>query len=46
MNFVITTTGQILGCMVFALLLVRGIVAIAYDFTKWTLHRNGIDPEE
>jgi hypothetical protein len=46
MNFVITTTGQILGCMVFALLLVRGIVAIAYDFTKWTLRRNGVDTQE
>jgi hypothetical protein len=46
MNYIITTSGQIVGCTVFALLLVRGVVAIAYDFTKWTLRRNGIDADE
>jgi len=46
MNSVMTTGGQILGCMVFALLLVRGLVAIASDFTDWTVRRNGMDGEE
>jgi hypothetical protein len=43
MNFVISTGGQIVGCTVFALLIVRGLVAIANDFTTWTLRRNGMD---
>jgi hypothetical protein len=46
MNHLITTTGQLTGCMVFALLMVRGLVAIANDFTKWTLQRNGIDEDQ
>jgi hypothetical protein len=46
MDLVITTGGQIIGCTVFALLLVRGLVAIANDFTNWTLRRNSIDPDE
>ena len=45
MHLVITTGGQIVGCTVFALLIVRGLVAIAYDFTKWTLRRNGIEDD-
>ncbi len=45
MNFVITTAGQLIGCMIFALLLVRGVVALAYDFTDWTMKKNGIDPD-
>ena len=40
------TFGQIVGCTVFAFLLVRGLVAMANDLTNWTLRRNGIDPEE
>jgi hypothetical protein len=46
MNFVITTSGQIIGCTVFALLIVRGLAAIANDFTNWTLRRNGVDTDE
>jgi hypothetical protein len=46
MDLVLTTGGQIVGCPVFALLMVRGLVAIANDFTNWTLRRNGIDPDE
>jgi len=42
----INTFGQIVGCTVFAFLLVRGLVAMANDLTNWTLRRNGIDPEE
>jgi hypothetical protein len=45
MHLVITTGGQIVGCTVFALLIVRGLVAIANDFTNWTLRKNGIDEE-
>jgi hypothetical protein len=45
MHLVTTTGGQIVGCTVFALLIVRGLVAIANDFTKWTLRRNGIEDE-
>jgi hypothetical protein len=44
-SLVITTGGQIIGCTVFALLLVRGLVAIANDFTNWTLRRNSIDQD-
>jgi hypothetical protein len=43
MDFVLTTAGQIVGCMVFALLIVRGLVALANDFTNWTLHRNSTE---
>jgi len=46
MNMVFTTGGQIIGCTVFALLIVRGLVAIASDFTKWTLRRNQIDIDD
>jgi hypothetical protein len=46
MDLVLTTGGQIIGCTIFALLLVRGIVGIANDFTDWTLRRNGIDPDQ
>jgi len=45
MHLVITTGGQIIGCTVFALLIVRGLVAIANDFTNWTLLRNGFNDE-
>ncbi|HTQ97671.1 MAG TPA: hypothetical protein VMH89_12755 [Candidatus Acidoferrum sp.] len=46
MDHLMTTTGQLAGCMVFALLIVRGLVAIVFDFTKWTLQRNGIDEDQ
>jgi len=45
-NSVLTIGGQIIGCIVFALLLVRGFVALANDFTDWTLRRNGIDTDK
>jgi hypothetical protein len=43
MDFVLTTASQIVGCMVFALLIVRGLVALANDFTNWTLRRNSTE---
>jgi hypothetical protein len=46
MDHLMMTTGQLAGCMVFALLMVRGLVAIVYDFTRWTLERNGIDEDQ
>ena len=46
MNFVITSTGQIVGCTVFAFLFIRGLVAMAQDLTNWTLRRNGIDADD
>jgi hypothetical protein len=46
MSYLITMGGQIVGRTVFALVLVRGLVAIACDFTEWTLRRNGIDRNE
>jgi hypothetical protein len=46
MDHLMMTTGQLAGCMVFALLIVRGLVAIVYDFTRWTLERNGIDEDQ
>ncbi len=46
MNNLLNSTGQILGCTVFAMLLVRGVVALAHDFTKWTLRRNNLDADQ
>jgi hypothetical protein len=46
MDLVITAGGQIIDCTVFALLLVRGLVAVANDFTNWTLRRNSVDPDQ
>jgi hypothetical protein len=46
MDHLTTTTGQLAGCMVFAMLIVRGLVALVYDFTKWTLEKNGIDEDQ
>ncbi|MGB2632790.1 MAG: hypothetical protein WAM58_02525 [Candidatus Acidiferrum sp.] len=46
MNSLLNSTGQILGCTVFAMLLVRGVVALAYDFTKWTLRRNQVESDQ
>jgi hypothetical protein len=46
MNHLLNSTGQIVGCTVFAMLLVRGVVALAYDFTRWTLQRNEIESDQ
>jgi hypothetical protein len=46
MDHLMTTTGQLAGCMVFAMLIVRGLVALVYDFTKWTLEKNGVKEDQ
>lgn len=46
MNEMIAVAGRILGWSVFFFLSIRGLVAIASDFTDWTLRRQGFNCED